>query len=300
MLALDYVPNLSARGLRNGRTGVIGLALPDLARAYSAELTHHFMVAAHRRGLSLQIEESGGGAEAELQLISRARAHLIDGLILNPVQLETSAVQRGMKLPPLLLIGEVEQPIADHLWIDNTAAVRDLTALLLARGHRRIAALGVTDQASAQLRVAGFLQAHREVGITPWEHWSVRTSRWTPLDGVAATAAQLAEHGRPDAVVCFTDSLALGAIHALWSVGWSVPGDVSVVGYDDIVEGQISLPPLTTIGFDKVAFAELALGLLTERIADPDQAVRRVVHPYAVIERASVGTRPAVTVASPH
>ena len=108
---LDYVPNLSARGLRNGRTGVVALALPDLAPSYSGELAHHFVVAAQKRGLNVQIEETAWGDQREHELLSRARAQLIDGLILNPVLLETSAVQRGASLPPVVLIGEVDQPL---------------------------------------------------------------------------------------------------------------------------------------------------------------------------------------------
>ncbi len=149
---LDYVPNLSARGLRNGRTGVIALALPDLSTSYSASLTRAFVEAAGRRHLTIQIEESAGGPEREAQLLSRARAQLVDGLVLNPVLLETSAVQPGVALPPLVMIGEVEQPAVDHLWNDNVAAMRELTQLLLDEGHRRIALLGRLAAASYRLR----------------------------------------------------------------------------------------------------------------------------------------------------
>ena len=85
MLELDYVPNLSARALRNGRSGLIALSLPDLSTPYSAELAHHFVTLARERGLGVQMEVTALSGERELQLISRARAHLIDGLILNPV-----------------------------------------------------------------------------------------------------------------------------------------------------------------------------------------------------------------------
>src|SRR3954462_13707377 len=134
MRELDYVPNLSARGLRNGRTGVIALALPDLGTPYSASITRAFVEVAGQRQLTIQIEESAGSPEREAQLLSRARAQLVDGLVLNPVLLETSAVRPGVALPPVVMIGEVEPPAVDHLWTDNVAAVRELTALLLAEG----------------------------------------------------------------------------------------------------------------------------------------------------------------------
>ena len=92
---LDYVPNLGARGLRNGRYGLIALALPDLSTAYSAELAHHFVEEAHARGWSLQIEETAAEPGRERDLLSRARSHLVDGLVLNPVSLADSAVPGG-------------------------------------------------------------------------------------------------------------------------------------------------------------------------------------------------------------
>ena len=80
MTQLDFVPNLNARGLRKGRSGIIAVALPDLATAFSAELMHRIVDAAHDRGLAVQIEETATDPERERELVSRARAHLVDGL----------------------------------------------------------------------------------------------------------------------------------------------------------------------------------------------------------------------------
>src|SRR5690625_4963961 len=100
MAALDYVPNLSARGLRNGRTGMIAVGLADLRMPYSAEMCHHFVESAAARGLHVQIEETGQSPEREAEMMSRARAQLVDGVILNPVRLEASAVrERSAALP---------------------------------------------------------------------------------------------------------------------------------------------------------------------------------------------------------
>ena len=292
--ALDYVPNLSARGLRNGRTGVIALALPTLASAYSAELAHHVVAAAARRGWRVQIEETGGGGRREAELLSRAREHLVDGLVLNPVLLETSAVQRGVSLPPVVLIGEVDQPVADHVWVDNVAASRALAELLLRHGHRRIAVLGVMRSASSRLREEGFRAAYAAAGLRIDPDLDVRTERWDPAGGYEALRTWLRDHRPPDAVFCFTDSLALGALHALAEAGLRVPDDVSVVGYDDVAEAAHFSPPLTTITFDKAALAEAVLSRLALRIAQPDGPVTTSTVPYAVVERASVARREPV------
>src|SRR5882757_7125543 len=144
-IELGYVPNMSARGLRNGRSGMIGLALPDLLRPYSAEITHLVVELAHKRGWGVQIEQTAAEPKREFELLSKARAYLVDGLILNPVNLDDSAVMSAGPLPPLVLIGDVDQDVVSQVAIDNVAAARDMTKHLLARGCRRIAAVGTPE-----------------------------------------------------------------------------------------------------------------------------------------------------------
>lgn len=289
---LDYVPNLSARGLRNGRTGVIAVALPDLTTPYSAEVLHHMVTQAAGRGWSVQVEDTGLGSPArEAELLSRAREHLVDGLILNPVLLETSAVQRGVSLPPVVLIGEVDQPIADHVWIDNVGAARSITEHLIARGHRRIATLGQMRSETSRLRTDGYHQALTAAGIRPDPSLAIPCDQWTSAGGEAATRSWLASHELPDALFCYTDTLALGALHALATAGHAVPADLSVVGYDNVPDAGFFVPALTTIGFDKGEFARVALDLLAARIADPDGPINARTIPFHVVDRASVRRR---------
>nr|MBA3528776.1 substrate-binding domain-containing protein [Propionibacteriaceae bacterium] len=98
-------------------------------------------------------------------------------------------------------------------------------------------------------------------------------------------------HELPDAIFCFTDSMALGVLSALWSLGYAVPEDVSVVGYDDIAEAQFAVPPLTTVHFDRSTVAETALALLTERIVDPERSIRSVTVPHSIVRRSSTRAR---------
>jgi DNA-binding LacI/PurR family transcriptional regulator len=286
--ALDYVPNLSARGLRNGRSGVIALALPNLSTPYSAVLAHHIVRAAIDRGWSVQIEETGLGRRREAELLSRARANLVDGLILSPVLRETSAVQRGVSLPPVVLIGEVDQPSADHVWIDNIAAAQAITELLLAHGHRRIAILGVKNSDTSRLREQGYRMALASANLPTYGAMEIGCPHWTSDCGYEATRSWLTEHEPPEALFAFTDSLALGALHALSESGLRVPQDVSVVGYDDVPEAAHYAPPLTTVGFDKQAFAEAVLDQLSTRIADPSAPITSRTIPFQLMERESV------------
>lgn len=290
MAELDYVPNLSARGLRNGRSGVIGLALPDLATPFSAEIAQSIVEIAHEQGFSVQIEETGSDPQREQELMTRARANLIDGLILNPVVLDESAVKVGIALPPVVLLGEVSQQLADRVFVDSFAAARDMTLALASSGRRRIAVLGTTQgrgSAAALQRTQGYEAALDSLGIARDESLMIPCEKWTPETAAKALGAYLEANPVPEALFCFTDSMAIGALNVLWKRGLRVPEDIAVAGFDDIADGRYAVPSLTTVSFDKRTIASEALRLLTERMADRGSAQRVVSVEYTIVERDS-------------
>ncbi|MFI5695077.1 LacI family DNA-binding transcriptional regulator [Kribbella sp. NPDC051586] len=306
LVELDYVPNMSARGLRNGRSGMIALALPDLLRPYSAEIVHLVVELAHERGWGVQIEQTAAEPKREFELLSKARAYLVDGLILNPVNLDDSAVTSAGPLPPVVLIGDVDQDVVSQVAIDNVAAARDMTKHLLARGCGRIAVVGTPEiprgssgtgvlagsaegpgTAASRLRTTGYHQALEEAGIPIDSSLEISLDRWRPEGAATVVGKYLADHDLPDAFFCFTDSLASGALAALWEAGIAVPRQTLVAGFDNILESQFMIPPLTTIDFDRRAFVAAALDLLAERMADKDAPARRVMIPHRIVERTS-------------
>lgn len=296
---LDYVPNLGARGLRNGRYGLIALALPDLSTAYSAELAHHFVEEGHARGWGVQIEETAAEPRRERDLLSRARSQLVDGLVLNPVSLEDSAINdevdiARVPLPPTVLIGEVVQDRTDQVGVDSVLGSRHMTEHLLATGRRRIAVVGgpgAIETAAARQRVEGYRQALAAAGVPHDPVLEVTVPRWTTEAAVDGVRAFLDEHDAPDAFFCFTDSMAVGAVSVLWERGLRVPDDVAVAGFDDVVASRYAVPPLTTVSFDLRELVVVTLDLLAERIADPQRTPRRVMVPHHVVVRES--TAPA-------
>ncbi|ROS76494.1 LacI family DNA-binding transcriptional regulator [Cellulomonas sp. PhB143] len=293
---LGYVPNFSARGLRNGRSGVVALALPDLSTPYSAEFAHHFVEVAHGLDWAVHIEETAAEPRRERDLLSRARSHLVDGLVLNPVTLADSAVAESADtdgvLPPTVIIGEVVQDRVDQVQVDSVGGARDMTEHLLARGARRIAVVGAPtglDTAAARQRTDGYREALRRAGVAWDPALEIGVRAWRAQEAVAAVDRALELPEPPDAYFCFTDSLAVGALNALWRRGVRVPDDVLVAGFDDVADGRLAVPPLTTVAFDKRELAVQALTALAVRIDDPDAPRRSVVVPHAVVGRASTG-----------
>lgn len=297
MAQLDFVPNLSARGLRNGRSGIIAVALPDLATAFSAELLHRIVEAAHERGLAVQIEETATVPERERELVSRARAHLIDGLILNPIRLEDSVLKFADRLPPLVVIGEVEQNRADQVRIDSRRAAADAARHVLSRGATRIAIVGADDDpafatATSRLRLEGVHDALREVGIPRDPALEVNPMPWAMPGGADGVRALIGRGVAFDAIIAFTDSLALGALHALHEHGIRVPEDVIVTGFDDVEFSRYTAPSLTTVAFDRRAFADAALSLLESRMDDRTTPPRALTLSHHLLERDSTRGRP--------
>jgi DNA-binding LacI/PurR family transcriptional regulator len=159
--------------------------------------------------------------------------------------------------------------VFDHVGIDDVEASRAATAHLIGLGRRRIAAIG--DQPyptgeAAQLRTRGFRQAHADAGLAVDESLIIPTPRFNRVDGSGAMRELLSRDSPPDAVFCYSDLVALGALHAALGMGWRVPEDVALIGYDDIEEGRYSNPTISTISPDKVAIASTAVERLLRRI----------------------------------
>jgi len=283
---LNYQPNLSARYLRTGRMGVITLAIPDLSNAYFSDIGNAVIAAASSQSYTVLIDHTDGERAKERLVIDGLRPHLIDGIILSPLGLEAEDIQVRKVQIPLVLLGErFLSNTYDHVSIDNVAAARLATNHLLELGRRRIAAIGapnalIGETETARLRMNGYTEALTQKGLpidpslvismkpthAVSEPHTVRVMFYKREGGAEAMHQLLALEHPPDAVFCFNDLMALGAIHVLHKAGYRVPDDVAVVGFDDIEEGRFSTPPLTTIAPDKKMIGELAVSFLLGRI----------------------------------
>ncbi|WP_431896891.1 LacI family DNA-binding transcriptional regulator [Micromonospora haikouensis] len=289
---LRYRPNLSARNLRKGRTGMIALAVPELDAPYYAELARHVVTAAAEQGWTVLIGRTGGGAERERAVAAGIGGHLIDGLILSPPALAAEDLANLHDGTPTVLLGERVAPgPADQVTIDDVAAAREATAHLIALGRRRVAAIGARPTAEgtgARLRLAGYAAALAEAGIAYDERLVASAPVWRRADGAAAVRHLLTSGVRPDAVLCFDDTLALGALRALYEAGLRVPADMAVAGFGDIEDGCFSTPTLTTVAPDKERLARLAVDLLADRIGgDRSGPPRALTVPYRLDTRES-------------
>ena len=295
---LNYRPNLAARNLRRGRSGLIGLVVPEIDSPYFSELAAHLAVAAEDRSWTVLIDQTGGDPARERAFLDGAAAAFVDGLVFSPWGLAAAELSRTAEDIPLVLLGErTGEGVADHIAIDNVAAAREATEHLIALGRRRIAAVGLQSHLTnetARLRRDGYRAALRAAGHRVREQFEVEVTALHRADGSAAMRALLALPERPDALFCFNDQLALGAVRAARDAGLDVPTDLAVVGLDDIEDGRYSTPSLTTIAPDKSAIAVRALECLAERLGgDRSDGARDIVVPHRLVVRESSGPQPS-------
>ncbi|MFF3757796.1 LacI family DNA-binding transcriptional regulator [Streptomyces sp. NPDC002185] len=291
---LGYRPNLTARHLRKGRTGIIAFAVPELGNPYFAELAGAVIDAAAQHDYTVLVDHTAGLRERELLVCQEFRSHVIDGLILSPIHLENDDLLARQETSPLVLLGEREYEAPyDQIAIDNVAAARTAVRHLLDLGRRRIAFLGSRtgrERQPAHLRLRGWREELTAAGVTPDESLVVATDGYGRGDGAAAMTALLDRGIVPDAVFAYNDLIALGALRTLTERGLRVPEDIAVVGFDDIEESRYGAITLTTVAPDKPAIARHAVDRLVARLAGGQVAEPRRIRPgYRLVVRESTG-----------
>jgi DNA-binding LacI/PurR family transcriptional regulator len=290
---LGYVPNNTARTLRTGRTGIIALAVPNIASPYFAELATHLSVAAEERGFTILMDQTDGSLEREQRIAAGLRQHLIDGLVFSPLTMTAADISAAAGSTPMVLLGEGDTPSSvDHVVIDNVVAAREATEHLIGLGRRRIAAVGApleVTTGTGSVRLRGYRSALEEAGLED-AALVVPTGRLLRRNGAEAAERLLDLPQPPDALFCFNDVIAFGAMHALRARGVRVPDDVAVVGFDDVEEASYSSPTLTSVRPDKKAIAETAVERLVSRLEHPEShRPDEVVIPHQLVVRESSG-----------
>ncbi|HEX5858601.1 MAG TPA: LacI family DNA-binding transcriptional regulator [Microbacterium sp.] len=296
---LGYRLNQSARSLRKGTTGIVGLGLPDLASEYYGELAERLARRFSARGVRLVTENTGGAVTAEAESLAASHLETYDGFILAVAASESADLNRILATKPIVLLGERALFTRfDHVLMDNVGGGRLATAHLLERGARSVAILGgsLAGGDSVQtLRTRGYIEAHEALGLPLDEALVVRSG----LDAIAGheAMANLLDRGGPkvDGLFAVTDSAAFGAMRALRERGFTIPDDVQVVGFDNLRSGAFCTPALTSIEPGNEEMADAIVDVMMARLerrrdfSDP----RRVMPEARVVPRETTLAGPA-------
>ena len=188
---------------------------------------------------------------------------------------------------PLVLVDNlIPRSAWDAVVIDNVTGTALTVEMLTKRGHSHITLIGGPDHPSIVERTNAYVQTMLQNGLRPE---IVSADGLDPQDGEAAVGEILREQPATTAIICSNDSQAVGALRRLNELGYAVPEEVSVVGFDDIAMAELTLPRLTTIRVDRVAMGRSAVELLLNHIRTPERAPIKSIVGVTLVERESVG-----------
>jgi LacI family transcriptional regulator len=292
--ALGYRLDRSASALRGKSTRLIGMVVPDITNVFFASLVHGVEALAERDGYDLLIVSSGEDAAKERRRVEALIARRIDGLIVVPAQDDSMAALAGdadgARLPPTVLIDRgAEAPGFDTVRADCDAGGYAAARCLIDLGHRDIAVLSHSKRLeNIELRIAGARRALAEAGLEGRERVIYGGGDLESLRG--AIELELYRADRPTAVFALTNVCALASLKAARGLGLEVPGDVSIVGFDDFDWMFALRPYLTTVAQPVEDFALSAWRLLTRRLKGAGaHGVERIELPCTLKVRESTG-----------
>ncbi|MBW8817392.1 MAG: LacI family DNA-binding transcriptional regulator [Streptomyces sp.] len=245
---LGYRPNVAARNLKGGRTGLVGLVALDLTSQYGLEILRGVADELAGAERELLVNATYQDAVRETERIEFLARGLVDGVLMVAPVLEDKAVEllRRRNLPCVIIDPRRLDVPLPRLSVDNYHGMRLGTQHLIDLGHTRIAYIrGEDDLESTSLRFQGFRDAMRLAGLEVDERL-VAACDFSYTCGFRAASRLIADH-HPTAIVAGADLMALGAIDAARSHGLEVPTDFSVVGFDDLPQAAQSFPGLTTV-----------------------------------------------------
>jgi LacI family transcriptional regulator len=286
---LGYQPNVLARSLRDGETHTIGIILPDSDNPFFAEVARGVEDTSFKHGYSVILCNSDGDLEKE-QFYSKVLAKKqVDGILFlaagDSAETLESLVSQGV---PLAVVDrEVAGMALDTILTHNAYGGQLATRHLLGLGHQRIGCIrGPSNVTPSAERFAGYQRALAEAGV-PLNEQLIKRGDFQFESGQKAARELLILEDRPTALFACNDLMAIGAISTAVSLGFCVPNDLSVVGFDDIRLASVYNPALTTVVQPKYEMGVVATEMLLERVRDPQILPRRRVLDTSLVVRLS-------------
>ncbi|WP_299948706.1 LacI family DNA-binding transcriptional regulator [uncultured Ruegeria sp.] len=279
---LGYRPSLVGRALRGGRTGILGLVMPDLTNPLFPRIAQHLSLVADSRHLGILIADSRGNSDEQSQAIDRLVDRGVDGLLIVPQKGTSPGPQRV----PTVIINTASDPdntvSADHVGGGNLIATH-----IAGLGHRSVVIFGGDPVSEVQRdRIDGML-----AGLKNAEEIQVLWGN----EGEGLGGLIPAIHKGATAVMTTSDLLALTVHSHLARAGLSVPGDVSLTGFDDLPLATAMHPMLTTVAQNVAQIAERAIDQLSRKISGEPMPDTRVTVPMQLVARHSTANQKQIT-----
>ncbi|WP_392542747.1 LacI family DNA-binding transcriptional regulator [Oryzobacter telluris] len=269
---LGYRPNSAARRLGGTALRTVGVLVHDMRQPFHADMVEALNAGFHARDMTMLLGDAQLDRRADERVVNAFMNMRVDGLVLVGSMVSTEGVLEAVDRLPSVVVANLDliRPRVDASVQDDVEGARLATEHLIGLGHRRIAHLSGTYGVSIGIRRDTYVETMRGAGLEP----EVVVDDLT-TDGAFRVATRLL--GRPDrptAIFCAADAVALGALRAAADLGLTVPGDVSVLGFDNTSLSRAPGIELSTVDIGLPEMAQAAIELLCDRIADRDRRRR--------------------------
>lgn len=291
---LGYRPNVVARALVSRATTTVGLVVGDIENPFFAAAARGLADVMDAHGYTVLLANADEDAGRERRAVDALRARQVDGMVVVPApgaspEHLTELVTAGV--PLVLLDRAVVGVAADSVLVRNVAGARAAVAHLAGLGHRRIGVVSDSPEiTSSAERIQGYRQALRAAGIAP-EPGLISIGGPTREDGEAAALRLLDRPDRPTAVFTANNFMTVGALRAARSLALSIPGDVALVGFDDLDWTTLVQPPVTVVRQPVADLGRVAGERLLRRLEGDAGPPRRIRLDANLVVRGSCGAR---------
>ncbi|GGD08841.1 LacI family DNA-binding transcriptional regulator [Pontibacillus salipaludis] len=290
---LGYQPNAIARGLVNRKTSTIGVLFPSVSGLLSAEILHGIEAKAHQHGNSVIVCNTAENREKTIKYLQVLREKRVDGLIFvsEEVTEEYYELFRGMDIPVVLVSTQSYQYPLPYVKVDDRHAAYAATRHLIEEGHTKIGMIAGSpdDPIAGSPRIEGYRLAMREAGRSLEDSLVETCSSFQYNDGKSGFSSLMNRHPELTAIFAASDELAIGAISAAYKESIRIPDDVSIVGYDNLLLAEMSVPPLTTIAQPFGRMGERAVQMIID-LMNGEEAESTIL-PHELVIRDSVKRR---------
>ncbi len=267
---LDYTPNTLGSSLRNRRSDLVVVLVPDISNPFFAEIIHGIEQVAHENGYSVLLGDTQHDPDRENVYANCLNTKQVDGLLFLghrvPASVKHLVRKKGLPVRPIVNACEYSRKLGvPGVHIDNEAAAYEVTSHLLELGHRNIGVVtGPMDEGPlSRNRLAGVNKALSEKGMTLPKSM-IHYGDFSIESGLEASHALLDRKHPPSALFCFNDEMAMGVMEYCREMDISVPEKLSLVGFDDIRFARYCNPPLTTVHQPTKNIGRTAMQLLLE------------------------------------
>jgi len=289
---LNYKPNPIALSLRNQKSNVIGVVIPEIVHFFFSSVISGIEKVANEHGYSVMFSQSGESYIKEVEVCETFRNSIIDGLLIS-LSKETDHYNHFRKLeedgiPIVFFDRMIEEFPSDRVVINDYEGAYEATEHLIVEGRRRIVHFsGPQNRLMARNRLKGYLQAHKNNGVVIDENLVIFCDDFAKA--LVETQKIIDSGLRFDAVFTVNDFTAAGVIKILKNNNISVPRDISVVGFGNDYISEMIDPPLTTVSQPGFAMGEKAMSMLIDRIKQdkPCEFKTEVLQTQLVIRKSS-------------